>query len=252
SLRTHDVLAMCRVYGVADDLTEALVSLATETKAKGWWQAYGDAVPEWFELYVGLEAAALRLLHYEPGLVPGLLQPRECARTIIATAPGITPAEVERKVALRMERQKLLKRRIPKAPVLDVILDEAVLRRPLPDAQAMQAQLQRLADASKTPNVRVRIVPRTTGPYRNAVNFALTSGRLTCTNVVCRVTPDRSKLTALGPYRALLAGAFVILSFPTEGARPAEPSIVYSESLTGALYLDKDKEISTYEADWKV
>src|SRR5262249_20218321 len=198
-------------------LTEALVSLATETKSKGWWQAYGDAVPEWFELYVGLEAAALRLLHYEPGLVPGLLQTPEHARTIIATAPGTTPAEVERKVALRMERQKLLKRRIPKAPVLDVILDEAVLRRPLPDAQAMQAQLQRLADASKAPNVRVRIVPRTTGPYR-----------------------------------ALLAGAFVILSFPTEGARPAEPSIVYSESLTGALYLDKDKEISTYEADWKV
>ena len=60
-MRVLDVEAMCRTYGTADDMTEALKSLARETKAKGWWHSYGSAVPEWFELYVGLESAASRL-----------------------------------------------------------------------------------------------------------------------------------------------------------------------------------------------
>jgi transcriptional regulator with XRE-family HTH domain len=216
SLRTHDVLAMCRVYGVPDDLAEALVSLAAETKSKGWWHAYGDAIPEWFELYVGLEAAAVRLRQYEPGLIPGLFQTRAYARLIMGTKPGITEAEAERKVALRVERQKLLTRRIPKAPLLDVILDEAVLRRPLPDVQAMRAQLVRLSDASRLPNIGIRIVP-----------------------------------SVVGPHRGLVAGGFIILSFPSKGVQPTEPTTVYSESLTGALYLDKDNEVSAYETAWE-
>jgi len=35
-----------------------------------------------------------------------------------------------------------------------------------------------------------------------------------------------------------------------EGARPAEPTTVYIETLTGALYLDKPPVIETYQATW--
>src|ERR1700735_3589829 len=46
SLRSFDVEAMCRIYGAPTDLTQALMALAKETKSKGWWQAYGDVIPE--------------------------------------------------------------------------------------------------------------------------------------------------------------------------------------------------------------
>jgi hypothetical protein len=62
---------MCRLYGATEDMTKALMALARETKAKGWWQRYEDVVPEWFDLFVGLEGAANRKADYEHSVVPG-------------------------------------------------------------------------------------------------------------------------------------------------------------------------------------
>src|ERR1700691_2497797 len=39
SVRSLDVEQMCRLYGASGDMTKALMALAKETKAKGWWQA---------------------------------------------------------------------------------------------------------------------------------------------------------------------------------------------------------------------
>src|SRR5487761_1690011 len=98
SLRSLDVEAVCRVYGAPADLTEALMGLAKETKAKGWWQAYGDAVPEWFDVYIGLEEAASQISWYESELVPGLLQPEDYARSVVkADNPGVDDEELDRR-----------------------------------------------------------------------------------------------------------------------------------------------------------
>ncbi|WP_436837878.1 Scr1 family TA system antitoxin-like transcriptional regulator [Micromonospora rifamycinica] len=51
-------------------------------EGKGWWHAYGDASPDWFELYVGLEQAGSRIRFSENTLVPGLLQTRRYASGI--------------------------------------------------------------------------------------------------------------------------------------------------------------------------
>jgi hypothetical protein len=50
-----------------------------------------------------------------------------------------------------------------------------------------------------------------------------------------------------------VAGSFVILDFPADkgGRAEAEPSVVYSESLTGALYLEKPDELRAYEEVWR-
>ena len=94
---------MCRIYGAPADLTEALMGLAKETKASGWWHAYGDVIPESFDLYIGLEEAATRLAWYESELVPGLLQTEDYARTLInADNPGIDAEEISRRVHLRI------------------------------------------------------------------------------------------------------------------------------------------------------
>jgi transcriptional regulator with XRE-family HTH domain len=213
SLRSLDVEAMCRIYGARAETTKALMSLAKETKAKGWWQAYGDAVPEWFDLFVGLEAAASRLFQYEQELVPGLFQTEDYARTlIVADNPGVAQAEIDRRVGLRMARQALVRRPID-PPTLQVALNESVLRWPVGGIGTMVAQLERLVEASELPNVSLRVIP-------------FSGGR----------------------HPGMLSGSFNILRFPLNGnGEESEPPTVYADLFTGALYLDKPGEIKRYD-----
>ena len=131
SLRSLDVEAMCKIYAAPADLTEALMGLAKETKARGWWHAYGDVIPEGFDVYIGLEEAASQLAWYESELVPGLLQTEDYARTLIrADNPGVDEEEISRRVHVRMARQPLIRRAT--APLhLQVALNEGILRLPV-------------------------------------------------------------------------------------------------------------------------
>ncbi|MEV4639116.1 helix-turn-helix transcriptional regulator [Actinoplanes sp. NPDC049548] len=216
SLRKHDVLAMCAFYGANDQITEVLVGLARESKAKGWWHAYGDVVPAWFELYVGMETAAERLRHYAPSVIPGLLQNREYAECVFRQRADLDEAGVQNAVAVRLERQELLRRHSPRPPLLEVIIDEGVLRRGIADTYGMQKQLAHLVNISQRPGVSVRVLP-----------------------------------FSAGPHSASSAGSFTILDFPTLGAAAPEPTTIYSENLTGALYLDKAREVETYSGIWR-
>lgn len=215
-VRGPDVKLLCQAYQAAPEMTEALVGLARETKAKGWWQSYGDAVPDWFELYVGLEGAAGRIRKFEPSVVPGLLQARAYMEgVILADQPDMPPADVARRIAIRTERQGLLSRHFPPPPTLEVIMDEAALRRSPDIPGAMAQQLWHLLKANELPHMSVRVLP-----------------------------------LAVGPHRASLSGAFTILEFPSDETMKGEPPTIYSESLTGALYLDKPHEIRKYEEVW--
>jgi len=215
-LRLIDAKAVCELLGADPDWTDVVLFLARESKAQGWWQAYGSAVPEWFDLYLGMEAAAERLRQYEPMLIPGLLQQASYAEAIYRTRPGVTDDHVRRAVDVRMKRQDLLSRKRPDPPMLDVIVDEAVLRRRIPDAVAWRAQLAHLLDVSQRKRFSLRVVPATTGPHR-----------------------------------VFIAGAFVILDFPPiPRVKRKEPTTVYSESLTGALYLELEEEVAQYEQAW--
>lgn len=213
SLRSLDVEAMCRIYGAAPDLTEALMGLAKETKARGWWHAFGDVIPEGFDVYIGLEEAAASISWYESELVPGLLQTGDYARTVIAADnPGVADAEIDRRVHVRTARQALLTR-VTAAPKLSVVLNEAILRRPVGGTAVMAAQLGRLLEASELPNVALRIVP-----------------------------------FGAGLYPGVMSGPFEILRFPLNGdGRATEPPTVYADGFTGELYLDKPKEIERYD-----
>jgi len=218
SMRALDVEAMCRVYGAPADVTEALKGLARETKAKGWWHSYGEAIPAWFELYVGLEATASRLRWYEPELVPGLLQTEKYTAEVIRVHfPDISEDTVEQRVATRVERQAILTRTRPAPPILDAVINEAALRRPISDRAAMADQLNHINKVSEQPNVSVRVLSLSAGLHR----------------------------------AAMTGGMFIILDFTGSGeARNAEPSAVYSGGLTGSLYLDKPHEVAAYNKVW--
>lgn len=213
AVKARDVAAMCALYGMSPEMTSALIALAAETKVKGWWHAYGDTLPAWFELYVGMESAASRLRHWEPDSLPGLLQTRGYAEHLLRSHPELSEREIGHLVELRMERQKILMRKKPEPPRLEVIVNEGVLRRSFP---GMAEQLNHLHNQAVAEVATIRIVPWDTQP-----NYALNGA------------------------------GFVVLEFPTIGVRAAEPTTVYSESLTGALYLDKLTEVAAYSVRWK-
>jgi hypothetical protein len=166
--KERDVADLLTLYGlVDDDEREALLSLAREANTPGWWHRYGDVLPAWFQSYLGLEAAASLIRTYEVQFVPGLLQTREYARAVVLLGHGrATPAEIERRVGLRLERQRLLAR--SGAPQLWAVVDEAALRRPIGGVDVMRGQVAALIGATRLPNVRLQVIPFHAGGHSAA------------------------------------------------------------------------------------
>jgi transcriptional regulator with XRE-family HTH domain len=167
--KDRDVVDLLRLYGVADpDEIAGFLEFAREANAPGWWQHYGDLLPQWFRAYVDLESAAALIRTYEGQLVPGLLQTEDYMRAVIAGAHLDELAEeAERRVTLRMARQTLLTR--PDAPRLWAVIDEAALRRPVGRPEVMRGQLERLIDATKLANVVLQILPFGAGAHPGMV-----------------------------------------------------------------------------------
>ncbi|MGH3381993.1 MAG: helix-turn-helix domain-containing protein [Actinoallomurus sp.] len=214
SLRSLDVEAMCRAYGAPHKLAQSLMGLAKETKARGWWHSYGDVIPETFDLYIGLEESASQLSWYSSELVPGLLQTEDYARAVVrGVGRGWSDEEVERRVRVRMGRQVLLTR-VTAPPIMKMVINEAVLRCAVGGAAVMAAQLERLMEAGDYPSVSIRVVP-----------------------------------FEVGLHPGLQSGSFILMRFPTTAdGREMEPTTVYMDGFTGALYLDKPHEVARYDA----
>jgi P2-related tail formation protein len=170
-VQPSDVEALCRFYGTTDELRELLKGLAKDSKTRGWWHAYGDAVPEWFSVYVGLEQAASSLRTYECEFVPGLLQTAEYARELHLAASQPNPDDVERMIAVRMQRQSLLTAASP--PDLWAIVHETVLRHTIGGAKVMRGQFERMLEMAQLKNVTVQVLPFDAGSYPATGAFAI-------------------------------------------------------------------------------
>ena len=163
--KERDLVDLLERYGVSDPAEVAeLLALAREANAPGWWQHYGDVLPQWFRTYVDLESAATLIRTYEGQFVPGLLQTDEYMRAVVQGAYlEDSGEEVGRRVRLRMARQLLLTREDP--PRLWAVVDEAALRRPVGGREVMRGQLERLLEATKLPNVTLQILPFDAGAH---------------------------------------------------------------------------------------
>jgi transcriptional regulator with XRE-family HTH domain len=157
SVSPRDVRDMLEIYGVPEDQRDSLVQLARESRQKGWWHAYGDSVQPHFGTYLGLESAASEIRIYEVNLIPGLLQTEEYARAVISAGMVDKPrADVERSVALRMERQQVARTIMPK---VWAVLDEAALRRQVGGPEVMRIQLEHLREVGSQRNVSLQVIP---------------------------------------------------------------------------------------------
>jgi hypothetical protein len=168
SFKKRDVSDLLTLYGVIDEQTRSgFLSLAEQANAQGWWAKYSDILPDWFEAYLGLEAAAALIRTFELQFVHGLFQTEAYARAVTVLGHRAAPAEeIDRRVSLRMKRQDVLGS--PEAPRVWSVMDEAALRRPVGGHAVMRGQLQRLIEVSKLPHVTVQVVPFRRGGHAGA------------------------------------------------------------------------------------
>jgi transcriptional regulator with XRE-family HTH domain len=220
--RDVDVRAMLELYGAGPEESKMLMALTAETRngrKKSWWHDFTEtALPEWFGLYVTLEDSAETIRQYESELIPGVLQTRAYAEEIHRVPAGHTDDEkAKRLVDVRMKRQSVLTR--PRAPHLIAILNEAVLRRPVGGATVMAEQLEHLLEITQQTGVSARILPWSAGAH--------------------------------GGMGA--ACSFFMLDFPADPrtGEPLEPSLVYVDTFTGAMYMNKANEVSAYRLAWE-
>jgi transcriptional regulator with XRE-family HTH domain len=159
-----DLEILLDLYDVTGDTRVSLLTLARQATHRGWWRSYSDALPSWFENYVGLENGAKSLFTYQNQLVHGLMQTEEYATAIFAAhQPPLSTDEVERRLAARATRQALLTAASPL--YVWAVLDEAVLRRRVAGPGTMRAQLHRLLEIAALPNVTVQVMPFDEGAH---------------------------------------------------------------------------------------
>lgn len=207
--RIPDVTVLGQFYRADPEALEELLTLAEGTSGVDWWHAYGqDAAASWFSLYLSVEPRATQIRTYEAELVPGLLQTQGYAAEVYrARNPDEAPEEAKSKVALRMERQRILTR--PTPPRLQVVLNEAVLRRQVGGPQLMADQIEQLRTAARRPHITIDVLPFAAGAH------------------------------------AAMESAFLMLDFADPGT---DPPLVYIDSPSSATYLQKRTELDRYQA----
>ena len=166
--KIRDVEDLLTLYGVTDQKVRlALLGLAEKANEQGWWTQYGDILADWFETYLGLEAAATLIRTFELQFVNGLFQTQGYARAVTVLGHKSAPAEeIDRRVSLRMKRQDLLDSQ--DAPRVWSVMDEAALRRPVGGPPVMREQLERLIKAADRPHVTIQVVPFRRGGHAGA------------------------------------------------------------------------------------
>ncbi|MPY57255.1 helix-turn-helix domain-containing protein [Streptomyces spongiae] len=207
SLKIPYVQVLLTTYGVAERDVAAFVALAEEANEPGWWQRYHDVLPDWFSLHVSLEGAAQVIRQYEPHYVPGMLQTEEYARAVLeAGTVGQSGPESIERHVSLRMARQKLLTRT-NPPHLWVVMDETALRRPVSiRPEVMRNQLDRLLDVMERDHVTLQVAEFASGPHP-------------------------------GTY-----APFVLFRF----AEPELPDMVYTEYLTGALYLDARPEVSMH------
>ncbi|MFE2044138.1 Scr1 family TA system antitoxin-like transcriptional regulator [Streptomyces sp. NPDC059477] len=129
-----------------------------------WIYVYREAFPDWSQKFITEQRRAVVIREYAAHLVPGLLQTEKYARAVLSLGQTLTGKEhLEERVTFRMERQGRLAG--PDRPDYWVILDEAVLRRPVGGQAVMRDQMARLLKAAEESHVTIQVLPFVLGGH---------------------------------------------------------------------------------------
>lgn len=211
-LSVPEIEAYCRLYEFDPEKVEAMKGLAQQADTQNWWHEYDDLIPADFDIYVGLETAAQEIATYQPELIPGLLQTPDYARVLSRNALPNGTDDAIERHVHLKMRRQLLVTRKVRPVGLQLIVHEAALRRVVGSGKVMSSQVRYLADISTRANIDIRILPFTAG------------------------VPVGE---AIGP--------FVMLRFGH-----ANHNVVYAETYTGDLYLEKPASLRRYAGAYEV
>jgi transcriptional regulator with XRE-family HTH domain len=205
SVKNSDLGRLLDAYRVSAADRSRFTALAGLSRQRAWWEGYGEALLDPYKTLLGFEAEAGAIFAYDAIILHGLLQTNEYASAIIkAVSVGERPDVISQRVAVRMARQAVLTREPP--PQLVVIIDEAVLRRPIGGRNVMRRQLMRLLEVSEQPPITIQVLPLAVGAHRG------------------------------------VDGSFSILQFPTEADNP----LAYCDGMTGGVFRSKAEDLRRY------
>ncbi|MEV5411608.1 helix-turn-helix transcriptional regulator [Thermopolyspora sp. NPDC052614] len=160
----RDVKRLLRLYGTDEKQAEAVIELARLAGEPDWWHQYSGAIPEWFQVYVVLEASASHIFGYESELIPGIMQTERYVRAIMSTAPGAdSDEEIERRIKLRVDRQARLTEK--HAPNFWLVINEAAIRRVVGGREVMCDQIEHLIHLTQLRNVTLQVLPFEVGAH---------------------------------------------------------------------------------------
>jgi Domain of unknown function (DUF5753)/Helix-turn-helix domain len=163
-----EVRDLLRFYGADQADIDRLASLAGNAGQQTWWAAWTEVVPDWLKTFVGLEGLAVQSSIYAPLVFPALLQTEAYALGGTSGHVRVRPDHNERTVSLRMERQRRLFAK--DEPLrLAVMLEEAVLDRPIGGPDVLRGQLEHVLGLALYDNVEVRILPTAVGAHEALV-----------------------------------------------------------------------------------
>jgi transcriptional regulator with XRE-family HTH domain len=165
-IRRGDLLALLDFYRIHEQRErEELFRLSEEVWQTGWWDGFAKDIDRQFIEVPWLEARAERICSYNAMVVPGIMQTRAYAETVIRAAEGVAASyeQMARWVELRMTRQQVLDGENPTRMI--AIIEEWVLRRSIGGAATMREQLERLVELSNRPSIEVRVLPFSVGPH---------------------------------------------------------------------------------------
>ncbi|WP_320065161.1 helix-turn-helix transcriptional regulator [Micromonospora sp. RTGN7] len=203
-IRPATVRALLTLYGVGPDELTAAVQLAKDARQPGWWVSYSYLLDRRTIDFIALEAEATGIANFEPSVVPGLLQTADYIRAVMRGGPHtLSDEQVEQRVHLRLDRQQRLTDEEP--PILDTIIDEGALLRPVGGQSVMEEQLRHLLKMAELPNITVQVIPLSAGYHRGT------------------------------------RGSLHILEFPD----PEDPIIASVETVAGQMVLDRPGDLRT-------
>jgi transcriptional regulator with XRE-family HTH domain len=169
--RVPDVLMLLNLYGIGDPhVRDGMERLSRDIWQKGWWDDYAGETTSTVIDLPWLESRANGIRSYDAVVLHGLLQTRAYAEAVMkAHRPTAAPTYFTRWLEFRATRQHVLTDQEPLH--MNVVIDEAVVRRTVGGAQVMRDQLLHLAELTERPNIAIRILPFSAGAHASPSGF---------------------------------------------------------------------------------
>ncbi|MCA1192956.1 helix-turn-helix transcriptional regulator [Saccharopolyspora sp. 6V] len=152
-----DLAAILAIIGVTGTERDRLLGMAHDLHQPGWWETTSSGLSSQLTAVLGFERDARRITELNITVVPGLLQTAAYTRALMLGG-GVSEADAETRVAVRLGRQDVITRRRVPAELV-ALIDEVVLLRPVGPHDVMAEQLRHLVEMASLPNVTIQVLP---------------------------------------------------------------------------------------------